>query len=140
MWSNIFVGVVMMLITIVIHAAFMVLSIRLVAAPKRRPHRRETLNRLVVVGSTVLVMFGASLVEISAYALAYVVLGAISSVEPALYFSTVTFTTLGYGDVVLDPRWRLLASFEAANGIIMFGWTTAMVVAAVRQVYSPARR
>jgi hypothetical protein len=47
----------------------------------------------------------------------------------------VTFTTLGYGDVVLDQQWRLLASFEAANGIIMFGWTTAIVMAVVHHVY-----
>ena len=42
---------------------------------------------------------------------------------------------LGYGEIVLDERWRLLASFEAANGIIMFGWTTAVVVAVVHRVY-----
>jgi hypothetical protein len=47
----------------------------------------------------------------------------------------VTFTTLGYGDIVLDERWRLLASFEAATGIIMFGWTTAIVLAAVQSTY-----
>ena len=47
----------------------------------------------------------------------------------------VTYTTLGYGDIVLHERWRVLASFEAANGIIMFGWTTAIVMAVIRQVY-----
>jgi voltage-gated potassium channel Kch len=56
-------------------------------------------------------------------------------VETALYFSMVTFTTLGYGDVVLDERWRLMAAFEAANGIIIFGLTTAAVVAVVQRVY-----
>lgn len=52
-----------------------------------------------------------------------------------LYFSTVTYTTLGFGDVVMEPGWRLLSSFQAANGIIMFGWTTALIVAAVQFVY-----
>ena len=47
----------------------------------------------------------------------------------------VTYTTLGYGDVVLIERWRLLSSFEATNGIIMFGWTTAIVIAAVQRIY-----
>jgi hypothetical protein len=47
----------------------------------------------------------------------------------------VTFTTLGYGDVLLDERWRLMAAFEAANGIIIFGLTTAVVVAVVQRVY-----
>jgi hypothetical protein len=47
----------------------------------------------------------------------------------------VTFTTLGYGDVTLGESWRLLGSFEAANGTIMFGWTTALIVAVVHRVY-----
>ncbi|MBW2386790.1 MAG: two pore domain potassium channel family protein [Deltaproteobacteria bacterium] len=55
-------------------------------------------------------------------------------VETALYFSIVTFTTLGYGDVTLDADWRLLASIQAANGTIMFGWTTALVMAVIRRI------
>ena len=46
------------------------------------------------------------------------------------------FTTLGYGDVVLSDRWRLLSSLEAANGIIMFGWTTAVVMAVVQRSFA----
>jgi len=45
------------------------------------------------------------------------------------------FTTLGYGDVVLSDRWRLLSSLQAANGIIMFGWTTAIVLATVQRIH-----
>ena len=60
--------------------------------------------------------------------------GAIQEVETALYFSTVTFTTLGYGDVTLDPEWRLLAAIQAANGTIMFGWTTAIVMAVIHRI------
>lgn len=81
-------------------------------------------------------MFLVSLAEVSAWAAAYLALNAIQGFERALYFSMVTFTTLGYGDIVLDERWHLLASFEAANGIIMFGWSTAIVIAAVQRIYS----
>ena len=55
----------------------------------------------------------------------------------ALYFSLVTYTTLGYGDVTLNAEWRVLAAFEAVNGIIMFGWTTALIVAVVQRLSSP---
>lgn len=50
--------------------------------------------------------------------------------------STVTFTTLGFGDITLDENWRLLSSFEAANGLLMFGWSTALIFAAVQWVYA----
>ena len=69
------------------------------------------------------------------WAATYLALGAISGLERALYFSTVTYTTLGYGDVVMQEGQRLLSSFEAANGIIMFGWTTALIFALVQRVY-----
>jgi hypothetical protein len=64
----------------------------------------------------------------------YLAIGAISDLETALYFSTVTFTTLGYGDLTLDASWRLLSALQAANGTIMFGWTTAIVMAAIQRM------
>lgn len=137
MLSNIGVGFLMMVVTTIIHTVFMLMAFRVLKAHQKHRHRTETTKRMTLVGMTVLVMFGASLVEVSAYAGVYLLLGAISQMEPALYFSTVTYTTLGYGDMVLDPRWRLLASFEAANGIIMFGWTTALVIAAVQRSFFP---
>jgi voltage-gated potassium channel Kch len=61
-------------------------------------------------------------------------LGAIGSFEPAMYFSIVTFATLGYGDVLVAEEWRILAATEAANGIIVFGWTTALIVSFVNRL------
>ena len=83
------------------------------------------------IAGVVLLMLVVSLLEVSVWAAMYVLLDAIEGFERALYFSMVTFTTLGYGDIVLESRWQLLAAFEAANGIIMFGWTTAIVIAVV---------
>jgi hypothetical protein len=83
----------------------------------------------LLVSSLVLLLFLASLLESSIWAYVYIAVGAIEDLEPALYFSTVTFTTLGYGDLTLGADWRLLASFEAANGTMMFGWSTSLVVA-----------
>ena len=82
-------------------------------------------------------MFFISIVEVLLWAATYLWVNIIESFEEAFYFSMVTFTTLGYGDIVLKGTWRLLASFEAAIGIIMFGWTTAIVFAAVQNIYFP---
>jgi hypothetical protein len=70
-----------------------------------------------------------------AWALLYLLLDAIRPLEKAVYFSVEAFTTVGYGDVVLDESWRLLSSLESANGLLMFGWSTALVFAAVQWIY-----
>ena len=67
-------------------------------------------------------------VEVWLYALAYLAVGALHDFESALYFSTTSFTTMGYGDVVLDHRWRLLGAIEGANGLLLFGWSTAFLI------------
>jgi hypothetical protein len=56
-----------------------------------------------------------------------------------LYFSLVTFTTLGYGDITIESNWRLLSGFEAINGIIVIGWTTAIMFSLIQKIYMRAK-
>ncbi|GAL68454.1 Kef-type K+ transport systems predicted NAD-binding component [Jejuia pallidilutea] len=58
-----------------------------------------------------------------------------SSFSEAWYFSLVTFTSLGYGDVTLTGHWRLLSGVEAINGIMLIGWSTAMMYSLIQQIY-----
>jgi hypothetical protein len=97
---------------------------------------RPRFTATILVSTLVLLMFLASVLESLFWAGAYLKVGAIEGLEQALYFSIVTYTTLGYGDITLNQDWRLLASFEAANGIIMFGWTTALIVAFLQRLSS----
>ena len=60
----------------------------------------------------------------------------IPTLEAALYFSTSSFTTVGFGDLVLSEEWRLLSSFESTNGMILFGWSTAFIFELIRHVYN----
>lgn len=87
------------------------------------------------VSSLVFLMFFISMLEALLWSVPYLFFGVIEGFEKTFYFSMVTYTTLGYGDVVLPEKWRLLGSFEAATGIIMFGWTTAIVMSAIRHIY-----
>jgi len=136
MLINIVIGCVLVVLTTVLHAGAMVAALQGFRIAHAERWARETpLTRVSVVAALVLTMFLATLIEAGMWAGTYLALGAISGLERALYFSTVTYTTLGYGDVVMEDGWRLLSSFEAANGIIMFGWTTALIVAAVQRVY-----
>ncbi|MFO7684450.1 MAG: potassium channel family protein [Desulfobacterales bacterium] len=90
---------------------------------------------------SVVLMNLVAIMEVLIWGAAYQAFDAIDGFEKAIYFSAVTFTTLGYGDVVLDGSRRLLSSLEVINGIIMFGWSTAIVIAALQSVYfSPGGR
>jgi small-conductance mechanosensitive channel len=79
------------------------------------------------------------ILDVTLWATFYYMSGALPSFEEALYFSTVTFTTVGYGDIVLGREWRQLATFEAVNGWIIFGWATALIMAVIQRLYFPAK-
>jgi len=135
MLLNMSIAALLMVITTAIHASGMLLVVRVVLSKDAQNRRLEQQMHLYSVAGVVLLMFLVSVIEVLAWSVTYLWLGALEGLEKASYFSMVTFTTLGYGEIVLDEQWRLLASFEAANGIIMFGWTTAIVLAVVQRVY-----
>lgn len=64
----------------------------------------------------------------------------LGSIENALYFATITFTTVGYGDIVLVDKWRLLSGTAAINGMILFGWSTAFIFEIMAKLYESGRR
>lgn len=135
MMMNMILGAFLLVITCGMHIGAMMLVIHLLGlegGPLRKWFRQA---RAFPVGEVVLVMANISILEVLLWAFAYMALGAIKELEAAFYFSMVTFTTLGYGDIVLDQGWRLLAPFQAATGIIMFGWTTAILMVVVQHSY-----
>lgn len=137
MLPDLIVGILLIAWTAIVHAAFMVGGRALFLGHPGHPHRHidHYLVRPLLVTAVVLWFFLAVVVEAWSWALIYLALGIFEELEPALYFSTVSFTTLGFGDIVLDPEWRLLGAFQAAAGMVIFGWTTAMVFEAVRLIY-----
>ena len=64
----------------------------------------------------------------------------LKNLNEAIYFSIVTFTTLGYGDITLAEQWHLLSGMEAMVGIVVFGLTTAMLFAVVQRVWNLKRQ
>ena len=80
-------------------------------------------------------MIGLHLIEICAWALLYGWRGAMPDFQTAFYFSAVTYTTTGYGDLVLPADWRLVGAVEALTGILMCGWSTAFFFAVVSRLH-----
>ena len=135
MLANLFIASLMMLTTSALHVAGISLVAFMVKGHIGHWRHQHPIIRARKIGGIALVMFFLSVVEIWLWAGVYMLVGAFEKAEEALYFSTVSFTTLGYGDVLLDEKWRLMGAFEAANGIIIFGLSTAAVVAALQRVY-----
>jgi hypothetical protein len=79
-------------------------------------------------------IFAIHSAEIWLYALLYLLLGAFTEFELALYFSTVTYSSVGYGDVLLGEEWRIFGAIEGATGLIMIGWSTAFLVSLLGQL------
>jgi len=93
---------------------------------------------VLVLVYTALIVFALHTLEIVLWAGVYLTLVPVTelaSFEEAVYFSFVTFTTLGYGDITLGEGWRLLSGIEALNGILLVGWTTAMIFAVVQNIW-----
>ncbi|MEP6826437.1 MAG: potassium channel family protein [Aestuariivirga sp.] len=119
----------MMTLTVVIHFFGIVALLRLLSLNWQRVAKlRTNLQHMLMLIMAVLGIVLLHTLEIWAYALLYLALGALSDFEAALYFSTVCFTTLGFGDIVLSPNFRMISAIEAANGLILFGWTTAFLI------------
>ena len=136
MWINIILGCLLMVLTTAIHGVVTRVIVHFITKRGAIASKKKHMFPGVLwLPSIVLIMFFITLLESALWSATYMAMGAIDKLEEALYFSIVTFTTLGFGDVVLSEEWRLLASFEAANGIIIFGWSTAIVVAVVQKLY-----
>ena len=88
--------------------------------------------------TTVVVASVLHALQVAIWAIAYLMMlpaGELQTMEEALYFSFVTFTTLGYGDITLSEGWRILSGMEALNGILLVGWTTALLFAVVQRTW-----
>ena len=138
--NEIVIGLALVVVTTILHAAFMVAGIR---AARWRINRYGSYTRELAKAVSVSLftawMFLGVVSETLLWALFYLYhpdITALPDFETALYFSMVTFTSVGYGEVVITGPWRLLASMEAANGVIIFGWTTALIFHHVQQVYA----
>lgn len=95
-------------------------------------------SNLGLLLGTAVFMLSLNAIEAVAWASIYLVapgVPEISTLRTAIYFSFITFTTLGYGDVTLRSEWQLLCGLEAMNGIFLFGWSAALLYAVVQRLW-----
>src|SRR5262245_40699491 len=88
---------------------------------------------MTVMIATVSVLMAAHAVEVFVWSLAYLIVGIAPAGADLVYFSFVNYTTLGYGDIVPVERWRLLGPITALNGVLLIGWSTAVIFEVLRK-------
>jgi len=89
-----------------------------------------------IISTMLMVLFFGHVLQFSTWALLFVLLGEFTDFSSAFYHSTVNFTSLGYGDIVMSERWRLLGGLEAANGVLMFGLTAGTLLSVMTRVFA----
>lgn len=131
MVSNLAAGGLLVLVTVLIHSIGLTTMSRMIkgATTRFEPHRHSVKAGAVVV-ATMLGLFTLHTLEIWAWALAYIWLGALPDLHSALFFSTLSFSTLGAEEISVAPEWRLFGSIEGVNGFLLIGWSTAYLIPA----------
>jgi Ion channel len=129
------VGTATTFCTIFIHALALITIVHFVRREQRLGYAGVRFWKDVsIVASATLVALAAHLVEIATWALVFALCGEFPDFAAAFYSSAENYTTLGYGDVVMSAAWRLLGPLEAADGMLMFGVSTAMIFAVIQRL------
>lgn len=125
---QIVVGYLLVILTTLIHAIGIVVITKFLRLDDAalRAHRLD-LGALALLVTMALALFALHTIEIGIFALFYLSVGAFQGLEPALYFSTESYTTLGPG-IALPVQWRLVGAVEGLAGFVLIGWSIAVFV------------
>jgi len=133
MLQQFLVGLSVSAVNIAIHALVMAEVIRVINRLQTAFRSWPWLHVIVVMIGTALVLMAAHTTEVVVWSGTYQLVGATPDNDNSTYFAFVNYTTLGYGDIVPAARWRLLGPITAMNGVLLFGWSTAVLYAVLRQ-------
>ena len=126
-------GGIISLINIALHALVMTVVIRVAQFAGARNKLRSSILLIAVMIPTVSVLMLAHALEVVVWSVSYSIVDAAPATANLVYFAFVNYTTLGYGDVVPVESWRLLGPMTAMNGVLLFGWSTAVIFEVLRK-------
>ena len=139
MLRQILVGAAVSVCNIAIHAFLMATVIWAARTGGAITTPRQSLRLIAVMIATVSFLMAAHFAEVLAWSLAYAIVDAAPEGADLIYFAFVNYTTLGYGDVTPVERWRLLGPMTAMNGVLLFGWSTAVIFEVLRRALTTIR-
>jgi hypothetical protein len=132
MLRQLLVSIAVSVCNIAIHAIVMAAVLWVVRVADARATSRQSLRLVAVMIAVVSVFMAAHIAEVVVWSLTYMMVGAAPPGTDFFYFAFVNYTTLGYGDVTPIERWQLLGPMTAMNGVLLFGWSTAVIFAVLR--------
>ncbi len=135
MLMNLMIGLPIMLLCLALQAASTFWSVRFYmrqAGPMSPGGGLFAQVRPLLI--VMIVMMLGNFIQIVIWGVLFIWLGEFSELYEAVYHSAVNFTSLGYGDVVMSARWKLMGPLEAANGVLMFGMTSAALMAILQHL------
>jgi hypothetical protein len=127
MFRQLLFGAVVSGCNIVIHALIMAMVVWVTRLTMTQGKWRPLPFLIVIMIATVSVLMIAHASEVMVWSMAYAIVDAAPPDADLVYFAFVNYTTLGYGDVTPVERWRLLGPMTAMNGVLLFGWSTAVI-------------
>lgn len=132
---QLFIGTAVGVANVIVQVLAVALIIRYLSSELARPHADLSgLRQTITLSTIVVLMLAAHLVQIGIWAILFKTLGEFNTITAAFYHSTVNFSTLGYGDIVMTERWRFLGAFEAVNGVLMMGISAASFFAVMAKL------
>lgn len=126
----------MVVLTVLIHGAgitALARGLRIETSVDEERHH-FSLKRAVGILIIVLALFTLHGIEIWLYAAVYLLIDAIQNLEAAVYYSTITYASIGFGDTEMARQWRLVGAIEGINGVLLLGWSTAFFVTVVARL------
>ncbi len=133
--NQIIYGTFIIVLMSVFHVAGLVMLVRLIKRVVPTLESQTAIRMIVLLSIAVFGIIALHTIEAWGWAAIYLWIGEFTEMSQALYFSVVTATTLGFGDVTLSPQWQLLSTFEAMGGLILFGASTAFLLELMRRVF-----
>ena len=135
LFLNLAVATILVAVTFAIHFAGLVGLTAIMRRQGVHPYNLSTvMGQGISILSVAFGLFALHSIQIWIYAFVYMILGEFTRLETAVYFSTSSFTTVGFGDVILSDKWRMLSAAESANGFLLIGWSTAFFVSISAQI------
>lgn len=139
MLVNMVIGLSTMAVCLLLQSVLIVVALRHYARHDFLGKAPSGWRMLALLNTVMTLLVIGNLAQVVIWAIVFRVLGEFDALEPAVYHSAVNFASLGYGDIVMSERFRLLGPLEAINGVLMIGVSTAALMATLQDAYGKAK-